>query len=105
MSKLSECEKYHPYLQGICNGVGDWPKSPIDYVTHWRAQQGLAPIGQDQKEWDVTMKSRGLGDTVAKFTHATGIAAVAHAFTAVTGVDCGCGKRQEALNQAVAFKG
>ena len=46
-------------------------------------------------------KSRGLGDTIAKFTKATGISA---AVKAVLGDDCGCPKRQQALNEAVPYK-
>ena len=56
-----------------------------------------------EKEWDVSMPSRGLGDTVAKITHATGIAQVVHAVSAITGHPCGCPERQEALNKAVPY--
>lgn len=48
--------------------------------------------------------SRGLGDTVAKFTHATGIAAAAHLVSRVTGVPCGCAERQQRWNAAVPYK-
>ena len=46
---------------------------------------------------------RGLGDTIAKFTHATGIDKVAEFYTRVTGKDCGCKGRQEALNKLVPY--
>tara|TARA_Y100000310_G_scaffold144937_1_gene144300 strand:+ start:55 stop:231 length:177 start_codon:yes stop_codon:yes gene_type:complete len=51
------------------------------------------------------MKSKGLGDTIEKFTKATGI----HSFTnflQTNGLikDCGCGQRKEALNKAVPYK-
>lgn len=46
---------------------------------------------------------RGLGDTVARFTQATGIATVVHAVSAAVGVDCGCSKRQEWLNNVVPY--
>lgn len=42
------------------------------------------------------MPSRGLGDTVAKITHATGID---RAVKAVFGPDCGCAERQAAANK------
>lgn len=45
-------------------------------------------------------KSRGLGDTVAKITHATGIVKIVKAITP----DCGCNKRQEWLNKMVPYK-
>ena len=54
-------------------------------------------------QWDVSMPSRGIGDTIAKFTHATGIAQAVHAVSTAVGVPCGCGQRQENLNQAIPF--
>ncbi len=41
-------------------------------------------------------KSKGLGDTIAKITKATGID---KAVKAVVGEDCGCDERKEALNK------
>lgn len=99
---LPECDCFNdrPYLHNICNGVGEWPEG---YVTFFREQNGLAPIGANQVEWDVSMKSRGLGDVVAKFTHATGIAGMVNAVSTAMGVPCGCGERQEFLNGLVPF--
>lgn len=45
-------------------------------------------------------ESKGLGDTVAKVTEATGIAKVAKA---ILGDDCGCDKRQEVLNRLFPY--
>ena len=46
-------------------------------------------------------KSKGLGDTIAKLTKATGIDKVAENVAKVMGKeDCGCNKRKEALNKA-----
>ena len=45
------------------------------------------------------MKSRGLGDDIAKITKATGIKAVVDKVSEVTGVPCGCNERQEKLNK------
>lgn len=45
--------------------------------------------------------SRGLGDTVAKFTEATGIDKVVKF---VAGEDCGCKERQEKLNKLFPYK-
>lgn len=50
------------------------------------------------------MKSKGLGDTVAKITKATGIKKVVEKISEVTGKDCGCDERQEALNKAFPYK-
>jgi hypothetical protein len=53
-----------------------------------------------QKERDV-QKSRGLGDTVDKFTTATGIKAIVK--KAAKG-DCGCEKRRNKLNDLFPYK-
>jgi hypothetical protein len=56
--------------------------------------------GWAQPAWDVSQPSRGLGDTIAKITHATGIARVVKA---VVAEDCGCAERQGALNKWVPY--
>lgn len=43
--------------------------------------------------------SRGLGDTVAKITRATGIERAVKWLSEITGMDCGCEKRREWLNK------
>ena len=48
-------------------------------------------------------KSKGLGDTVAKFTKATGIKKVVDTVSKVTGKDCGCGERQDTLNRLFPY--
>ena len=47
-------------------------------------------------------KSKGLGDTIQKFTKFTGIKKVVN--TIVGKKDCGCNKRKEALNKAFPYK-
>lgn len=47
--------------------------------------------------------SRGLGDTVATITHATGLDKLAEMYTQVTGKPCGCASRQEALNKLFPY--
>ena len=50
-------------------------------------------------------KSRGLGDTIAKVTKATGIDKVAHNMAKAIGKDdCGCGQRRDDLNRAFPYK-
>ena len=53
-----------------------------------------------------TRKSRGLGDTIHKFTSATGLNKVASGLSKrLTGnKGCGCEKRRQALNQAFPYK-
>ena len=43
-------------------------------------------------------KSRGLGDSIEKFTKATGIKKVVDTVSKVTGKDCGCSKRKDSFN-------
>jgi hypothetical protein len=50
--------------------------------------------------WVLFGTSRGLGDTVAKVTAATGLKAVVKAVAKAVGKDCGCSKRQAKLNAA-----
>jgi hypothetical protein len=74
----------------------------IQQVSH--CQHDFRPAGGDprsasQVDWTPDMPSRGLGDTVAKLTHATGIDRLAKAYTRMTGRDCGCDKRQVKLNR------
>ena len=48
-------------------------------------------------------KSKGLGDTVAKITKATGIKKVVDTVAKATGKDCGCGERQATLNRLFPY--
>lgn len=47
-------------------------------------------------------RSRGFGDSVEKFTKATGIKRVVNK---VSGGNCGCGSRQAKLNKMFPYKG
>ena len=49
-------------------------------------------------------KSKGLGDTIAKITKATGIKKVVDTVTKKTGKDCGCNKRKQTLNKVFPYK-
>ncbi len=49
-------------------------------------------------------KSRGLGDTIEKFTKATGIHSLANFTSNLVKKDCGCNKRKEALNKMFPYK-
>lgn len=48
-------------------------------------------------------KSKGLGDTIEKFTEATGIKAGVDKLAEVIGFDCGCDKRKEILNKLFPY--
>jgi hypothetical protein len=49
------------------------------------------------------IKSRGFGDTVEKFTKATGIKKAVDTISKATGTDCGCGKRRDTLNRVFPY--
>ena len=50
-------------------------------------------------------KSKGFGDTIAKFTEVTGIAKVVDAVAGALGIeDCGCQARQEMLNNLIPYQ-
>ena len=50
-------------------------------------------------------KSKGLGDSIHKFTPRTGIKSLAQYGAKMMGKkDCGCNKRKEALNRAFPYK-
>lgn len=51
------------------------------------------------------MKDKGLGDSIARVTHATGMDRLAEKMAKYAGKrDCGCKKRQERLNQLFPYK-
>tara|TARA_R100000935_G_scaffold56270_2_gene87523 strand:- start:383 stop:562 length:180 start_codon:yes stop_codon:yes gene_type:complete len=45
-------------------------------------------------------KSKGLGDTIEKFTKATGIKKIVET---MSNGDCGCSKRKDSLNRAFPY--
>lgn len=49
-------------------------------------------------------ESKGLGDTIAKVTHAVGLDKVAESVAKAVGKeDCGCSKRREMLNELFPY--
>lgn len=82
---------------GIIMGAKDlYPD--LNYVDAYNAfnnDMNPKPIESNQ--------SQGLGDTIAKITHATGLDKLAELYTNITGKDCGCHSRQEALNKLVPY--
>ena len=47
--------------------------------------------------------SIGLGDTIERFTTATGIKRVVDTVAKATGSDCGCNERKDTLNRAFPY--
>lgn len=58
----------------------------------------------DQTKQIVEEESKGLGDTIAKVTHAVGLDKVAESVAKAVGKeDCGCNKRREMLNDLFPY--
>ena len=49
------------------------------------------------------IKSRGLGDSIEKFTTATGIKKVVDTVAKATNSDCGCKERRDSLNRMFPY--
>jgi hypothetical protein len=50
-------------------------------------------------------QQKGLGDTIAEFTKATGLDKIAERVAKAAGKeDCGCNKRRETLNKKFPYK-
>ena len=49
-------------------------------------------------------KSKGLGDSIEKFTKVTGIKSIVNVVNKLRGKkDCGCDKRRDALNKIIPY--
>ena len=48
-------------------------------------------------------KSKGLGDSIEKFTKATGIKKVVNTVSKAVNKDCGCNKRKDTLNRLFPY--
>ena len=59
----------------------------------------------EQSEQTKNEQSKGLGDTIAKVTHAVGLDKVAENIAQSMGKeDCGCNKRRQKLNDLFPYK-
>lgn len=47
---------------------------------------------------------KGAGDTLARIFTITGVKKAVEAISEATGIDCGCNKRQEQLNELFPYK-
>lgn len=83
----------------VAGKTADGKELPADKVAAYRA------ANEQKAGWSTSQPSRGLGDTIARFTHATGLDKVADTVAKAVGAKgCGCNKRQEALNNFVPYK-
>ena len=59
----------------------------------------------EQTQLKENQESKGLGDTIAKVTHAVGLDKVAESVAKIVGEeDCGCNKRREMLNDLFPYQ-
>lgn len=103
-----ECDSLPPRRRSICRGEVFGIGKTNAYRTQWglsEHQRQTVQDGSPERQWNPSQPSRGLGDTVAKFTHAIGLDVAAESIArAVTGKPCGCKQRQAALNSAVPYR-
>lgn len=52
----------------------------------------------------LNQRSKGLGDSIEKFTKATGIKKVVNTVAKATGKPCGCSERRDSLNRVFPYK-
>lgn len=102
-----------PHIQKKCAGKCACTYDNVDILNH--IEDRSCPLGkfevEEVQEQKVTItpeafdllnnQSRGLGDTIAKITKATGIEKVVKT---ITGGKCGCEERQKKLNEIFPYK-
>lgn len=66
--------------------------------------QDVTGEGFFMNDLDIPSESRGLGDTLAKITKATGIKKVVDTVFGAINKDCGCRERQSKLNKIFPYK-
>tara|TARA_R110002167_G_scaffold87764_2_gene236895 strand:+ start:84 stop:305 length:222 start_codon:yes stop_codon:yes gene_type:complete len=62
------------------------------------------PLGFSNATGLPSHQSKGLGDTVEKFTRATGIKKAVDVVSKAIGKDCGCKNRKNKLNEIFPYK-
>jgi len=107
MNRITSCNELPTKRQReICEGTANIPLDGKHSINAYRKSWGLLPLGNvaeaQPDQWNVSMPSRGLGDTIAKLTHATGIDTLVKAVSGKK--DCGCKKRQKILNDVIPFR-
>lgn len=79
----------------------DWPL-PYHNLMH-RGEPAIEHEAFLRRE-GFAFPARGLGDSVARITQATGIATVVDRISQATGRDCGCGGRRGLLNRVAPYR-
>ena len=84
--------------EGYYNTIDKRSRDYREYK-QWKATQ--VEQGYESHKKSVEKQSKGLGDTIAKITKATGIDKVVKF---IAGEDCGCDERQERFNKEYKYK-
>ena len=94
-------DKYYLDLEerGYYNTID---KRSKDYREYKQWKDTKVEEGYESHKKSVEKQSKGLGDTIAKITKATGIDKIVKF---VAGEDCGCDERQEKWNAKFNYKG
>lgn len=104
-----DCSELTGRRLDLCTGQGHdgRPAPRQEAVDQWRAnhcQRETVQNGSRKSEWNPGLPSRGLGDSIAKVTHAIGLDAAAESIAKAVGAkSCGCKARQAALNRAFPY--
>ena len=105
------CKRTEEYFQAWENGVG--PNQTLSSLQP--KKRPLPPQrSQNQKEekikgffmgdQEIPEESRGIGDTIAKITKATGVKKAVDVVFGAFNKDCGCKERQSKLNKMFPYK-
>tara|TARA_B110000238_G_scaffold189839_1_gene222387 strand:- start:61 stop:303 length:243 start_codon:yes stop_codon:yes gene_type:complete len=72
----------------------------------WSSPWGIRRKAEMEEELEryEKNKSKGLGDTLEKFTEMTGIKKLVETIEVETGGGCGCSKRKDKLNEMFPYK-
>jgi hypothetical protein len=92
-----------PYVGGHLIDAFDKRDWPLPYHNLMHAGKPDQRHDEFLRREGFEVTSRGLGDTIAKVTRATGFDRVARAVERVTGRPCGCEGRRTALNTHVPY--
>ncbi|MAF25150.1 hypothetical protein CL634_06200 [bacterium] len=106
------------YFEMWENGTGPM-QDPISKILREQERQEVEPMEQEEMvaglaktedneffmgDLEIPSESRGLGDTVAKITKATGVKKMTDAVFGAFNKDCGCRERQGKLNKMFPYK-
>ena len=94
MTYTSSPEEYTEDVELLIKAVLKYPDLPVYEAYEYYKKNPDSTL---------VLPSKGLGDTIYKITHATGLDKLASIYTSITGKPCGCSERQDALNKLIPY--